>query len=144
MNDEFNYKSVPSGFAHCLQNKCSKAGKCLRNIAAQNVTTEYPYMTIVKPVCIPADGEQCPYFRPAEKIRVAWGVTRIFDNVPHKDATELKNRIIGHFGRSRYYRFYRKEYCITPEDQALIRKLFRQKGFQEEVSFDAYSEEYKW
>lgn len=144
MKDEFNYNLVPSGFVHCLQDECPKAPKCLRNIAALHATTEHPYMTIVKPGCLPADKEQCPYFRSDEKIRVAWGVSRLFDKIPQKDATVLRDRIIGHFGRSRYYRFYRKEYCIMPADQDFIQKLFRQKGWQEEISFDAYSEEYKW
>lgn len=144
MKDEFNYNLVPSGYAHCLQNECPKAGKCLRNMAALHATAEYPYMMVIKSACIPADKEQCSYFRPADKIRVAWGVSHLFDKVPHKDANVLKNRIIGHFGRSRYYRFYRKEYCITPEDQAYIQKLFRQKGWEEEISFDTYSEDYQW
>lgn len=144
MKEELNYKSVPSHFPHCFNNQCLKAENCLRNLAARNTTTEFPYINTVNPVCIPADTIHCTYFQSIQKMRVAWGITHLLDNVPHKNARELKDQLIGYFGRGKYYRFYRKECYLTPEDQTCIRRLFRQKGVQEELSFDSYSEEYKW
>ena len=43
-----------------------------------------------------------------------------------------------------YYRFYRKEKYLSPEQQEYIRRIFRQKGITEEPAFDSYTEEYKW
>lgn len=144
MKDEFNYKSVPFNFAHCFQSQCLKAAHCLRNIAAQHVTNDSPFISIVNPACIPTDAEACSFFQSSQKIQVAWGIAHLLDHVPHKEATGLKSLLIGHFGRSKYYRLYRKENPLTPEDQAYIQRLFRQRGIQEALSFDSYSKEYNW
>lgn len=144
MKEQFDYQSVPYGYAHCFNNQCAKAVNCLRNIAAQNITTGHPYITIINPAYVNSNTEECPYFHLKEKIRVAWGVSRLFDKIPYRDACELRHQIIGHFSRSKYYRFYRKEYSLMPEDQAFIRKMFRKKGVQEEPCFDEYTEIYKW
>lgn len=42
------------------------------------------------------------------------------------------------------YRFYRGEVYLSPDDQAYIRKAFRQYNIPEEPVFDSYSEEYSW
>lgn len=66
----------------------------------------------------------------------------MLDNVPHKDAEVLKSQMLGYFGRGMYYRFYRKEKYLSPEQQEYIRRIFRQKGITEEPAFDSYTEEY--
>ena len=75
---------------------------------------------------------------------MAWGVRALLDDVPLKDAVSIKDRLLQHFGRSLYYRFYRKEYSIDPEQQEFIRRLFRQKDIKKEPAFEYYTEEYKW
>lgn len=52
--------------------------------------------------------------------------------------------MLSHFGRGLYYRFYRKEKYLSPEQQEYIRRIFRQKGITEEPAFESYTEEYKW
>ena len=144
MENEFNYQSVPYNFAHCFNHQCPKAGKCLRNIAAQHCINNYPTLRIINPAAIPADANACPHFRSATKIHVAWGIKHLLDNVPYKNVYELKSQMIAHFGRGRYYRFYRKECYLAPEQQAYIRQLFRNQGIKEEPAFEAYSDEYSW
>lgn len=144
MESNFDYDSVPYAFAHCFNNQCPKAEKCLRHLAAQHCTNNYPTINIINPACIPADTDTCPHFQPTQKIHVAWGIHNLLDNVPYKDVHELKAWLIAHFGRGKYYRFYRKESYLTPEDQAFIRRMFRQKGIEQEPTFESYSEEYKW
>ena len=107
-------------------------------------TDQYPTLSVVNPNCIPEDANACSFYKPVQKIRVAWGVRRLLDNVPHKDAEQLKSLMLSHFGRGMYYRFYRKEKYLSPEQQEYIRRIFRQKGITEEPAFDSYTEEYKW
>ncbi|WP_321333413.1 DUF6078 family protein [uncultured Bacteroides sp.] len=144
MNNDFDYNSVPYGYAHCFNNQCPKANSCMHHLAALHVMPNSPYITIVNPTCIPADATTCPYFHLSQKIHVAWGISRLLDNVPYKDACNLRKQLLAHFGKNLYYRFYRKERYIKPEDQAFIQQLFRQKGITEEPLFDSYSEEYSW
>lgn len=144
METNFDYQLVPYTFNHCFKHECAKAKNCLRNIAARNCTGSSITLRIINPACIPADADACPYFTSDQKIRVAWGIRHLLDNVPYKDVFEIKSRLMGYFGRAKYYRFYRNEKYLTPDDQAFVRKLFRQKGIKEEPVFESYSEEYQW
>jgi len=77
-------------------------------------------------------------------VRVAWGIKHLLDDVPYKSLQPLKNQLIAYFGRGKYYRFYRKECSLSPEDQKYIRQTFRQHGIKKEPAFETYSEEYRW
>ena len=93
------------------------------------------------PPPVPTD---CPYFRKAQKYRVAWGIRHLLDNVPHKCAAPMRNQLVGHFGKTTYYRFYRQEQGLFPKAQAYIRQVFKQYGIAEEPKFERYSEEYSY
>lgn len=144
MEENFDYQSMPYHFAHCFNNQCPKGEKCLHHLAAMHSNSQYPTISIVNPNCIPEDMNACPFYHSTQKIRVAWGVKHLLDNVPHKDAIALKDLMLSYFGRGLYYRFYRKEKYLAPEQQEYIRRIFRQKGIAEEPIFDSYTEEYKW
>ena len=119
MNDnKLKNKTVPFNYARCYNEQCPKACNCLRRVAALLTT--------------------------AEKIHVAWGISHLLDNVPYKDGTNIKQQLIGHFGKTLYYRFYREERFLSPADQNYIRQLFRRKGITEEPVFDSYTDEYNW
>lgn len=142
--DGFDYKSVPRYFAHCFNDQCPKTNDCLRRLAAINNTPDKSFITIVNPACFPSNGHTCPHFKPQSKSHMAWGITHLLDNVPHKDATELRNEMINHFNKSLYYRFYRKEHALSPDDQRYILQLFKEKGITEEPVYDYYTDEYNW
>ena len=109
MKNKFDYQSVPYGFAHCFHSQCIHKEECLHHLAAINCTSQYPTLSIINPNRIPADTTDCPYFRKAQKYRVAWGIRHLLDNVPHKCAAPMRNQLVGHFGKTTYYRFYRQE-----------------------------------
>lgn len=144
MEDEFNYQAVPYGYTHCFNTHCPKGEKCLRHLVAMHSTNQYPTLSVVNPNCIPEDANSCPSFHPIRKIRVAWGIKHLLDNVPHKDADSLKRMMLSHFGRGLYYRFYREEKFIAPEQQEYIQRIFRQKGITDQPIFDSYTEEFEW
>ena len=125
MNTDFDYEIVPRGYAHCFNDNCSKAGSCLRHCVAQHCTADVPFITILSPACFPATSAECAYFAPIRKMRVAWGVKKLFDNLPYNKASDIRNQIIVYFGRTHYYRIYRKERFISPEDQQVITALSR-------------------
>lgn len=144
MEIDFDYQMVPQGFAHCFNNDCSKAGTCLRHWVAQHCTPDKPLITILSPVAIPVDTTQCSYFRPIQKMRVAWGIKKLFDNVPYSLATDMRHQIVAYFGKTHYYRIYRKERFISPEDQRYISHIFVRNGIAEAPCFESYSEVYRW
>lgn len=144
METEFNYQAVPYEYTHCFNTECPRGEKCLRHLVAVHSTNQYPTLSVVNPNCYPKDANACTYYKPIQTIRVAWGVQHLLDKVPHRDAESLKSQMLSHFGRGMYYRFYRKEKFLSPEQQEYIRRIFRQKGIKEEPTFDSYTEEYKW
>ena len=66
------------------------------------------------------------------------------DKIPYEDAVSIKQKLIGHFGKTKYYRFYREERYLTPKEQAYIRQVFCNKGITEAPSFTRYTDEYMW
>lgn len=136
--------TAPNNYARCLNTACPQAENCLRRIASLQDTDEKTYLKVVNPLRYPEEGENCPLFRSAEKIHAAWGVTHLLDNVPYKEAALVRALVINYFGKSRYYRCFRKEQFITPEQQSAIRHIFRQRGIADEPQFDYYTLEYNW
>lgn len=144
MTEEFNYEAVPYGYTHCFNTHCPKGENCLHQLVAVHSTNQYPTLSVVNPKCIPEDGTDCPFYQSIQKIRVAWGIKNLLNDVPHKDAISIKDHLIRHFGRALYYRIYRKERFLDPEQQDYIRRLFLQKGVTQEPAYEYYTEEYKW
>lgn len=142
MKEEPDSLSVPYNFARCFNNPCPQAINCLRHLAAQHSTADEPYISIVNPMSFPSDGNSCPYFKNAGKVRVAWGTKHLLNRIPHEDAVSIRKQLIRHFGKTGYYRFYREEHYLTPKEQSFIKEIFRNKGIATEPTFDRYTEEY--
>lgn len=144
MDTNFSYGRVPGNYAQCLNQQCAQSQKCTRRLVAEHYVSKQSTISIINPNCIPEDTNTCPYFHVVRKIRMAWGVKRLLDNVPLKDAKILKAQMLHYFGRNIYYSLYRKERGITPEQQEYIRQIFRNKSIIEEPTFEFYTEEYQW
>ena len=94
---------APKDFARCLNATCPRSQNCLRRTAALQDTDEHLFLKVVNPLRYPKEGEECELFRSTDKVRMAWGVTHLLDNVPYKEGSLLRNMIINHLGRSQYY-----------------------------------------
>lgn len=144
MRADFDYHLVPSGFAHCLNNQCPHAANCLRQQLALHIPFQEKFIRIVNPAQAASAGEDCPYFKPDQLIRLASGITHLLDNLPHQSAVVIKQQLLSYFGRSYYYRLWRKERLLTLEDQEYIRRLFLIEGITDAPAFDEYVESYSW
>lgn len=131
MEKQPQFPFAPKDFARCLNATCPRSQNCLRRTAALQDTDEHLFLKVVNPLRYPKEGEECELFRSTDKVRMAWGVTHLLDNVPYKEGSLLRNMIINHLGRSQYYRCFRKERPFSPQDQQTIRLLFRQRGISE-------------
>lgn len=87
MENDFDYKLVPSGFVHCFNSQCPKAGGCLRQVAARYSAHADRHIRIVNPAYFPVGDAACPDFRSAKKVRIAWGITNL-----------LEKSLIGRYG----------------------------------------------
>lgn len=144
MKNDFDYSLVSYGFPHCFNDQCRQADSCLRHLAAKQSKSGSQYINVLNPAYYPSDGKKCPAFLTSTKVKIAWGITHLLDDVPHRIASQMRRMMISHFTKSLYYRYYRKERGVSPEDQLYIRTLFKQNGIQMEPVFDYYTEEYIW
>ncbi len=142
MENNFDYQSVPYDYAHCFIPQCAQSANCLRHLVAAHSTSQNATLSIINPHCIPADTSVCPYFKSTRKLRMAWGIKHLLNNVPYKYGSSIRQQLISHFGKTAYYRIYREERVLLPEEQAYVRQLFRQYGIEEEPRFEKYSDEY--
>ena len=103
MEKQPQFPFAPKDFARCLNATCPRSQNCLRRTAALQDTDEHLFLKVVNPLRYPKEGEECELFRSTDKVRMAWGVTHLLDNVPYKEGSLLRNMIINHLGRSQYY-----------------------------------------
>ena len=128
----------------CFRNDCPLAMKCLRHIALQELADDKPFIKIVNPSLQKDLTKGCPCYRSNEKVKVAYGISHIYDNVPFAKKESLMHRIQGFFNKSTYYRIYRKERPMWPKDQEAIQRIFNNFGVTEPVVFDQYYEVINW
>ena len=120
MKEEPDSLSVPYNFARCFNDQCPQASKCLRHIAAQYNGADYLYITSVNPTRYPADGNQCECFKTAVKVHVTWGLKRLLDRIPYEDAVSIRSQLVGHYGKTGYYRLYRGERGLMPKYKTIV------------------------
>lgn len=144
MKPNFDYDSSPYNFAHCLNTDCLRAEACLRRQMALRIPLKRATVTVVNPAHTTPTGENCPNFKADSTLRFARGMTHLLDHVPHNDALLIKEHLLSYFGRTQYYRLWRKERLFSPDQQEYIRQLFRKRGLSEAPVFDEYVEVYDW
>lgn len=138
-----DYDKVPSRYMHCFNHGCPQCSSCLHYLAGQAADENHTILLTLNPACY-VNGGGCPHYRSNKKIRVAWGVQFLWDEIPHKKAIEMKAELIRTFGRTLYYRYFRNEIGILPAKQQVIRNLFMKNGIYENPHYEKYTEEYDW
>ena len=71
-------------------------------------------------------------------------MTHLLAYIPHNDAIAIIRQMLTYFGRTHFYRLWRKERLFSPEQQEYVRQLFLERGLQEAPVFDEYVEQYEW
>lgn len=100
MEKQPQFPFAPKDFARCLNATCPRSQNCLRRTAALQDTDEHLFLKVVNPLRYPKEGEECKLFRSTDKVRMAWGVTHLLDNVPYKEGSLLRNMIINHLAEA--------------------------------------------
>lgn len=144
MKSDFDYNSVPYSFIHCFNSKCLQADNCLRYQVGLRVTSQRGVLTVVNPVRETSIDEKCPYFKSDTLQMFALGMIHLLDSVPHHDALIIRQQMLRHFGKTYFYRLWRKERFFSPDQQEYVRSLFLKRGISNPPVFDEYVEQYDW
>ena len=143
MVKNLDYSDVPDGFTHCLNASCKMADSCLRYQARQFIPASCKTIKVINPTLMIHD-EKCPAYLSDTNLRYAYGIDHLYDTILYGVAVQIKQQLIGIYGKSMYYRFKRKEKCFTPKDQELVSNVFKQYGVDDPPKFDYYVPGYKW
>lgn len=144
MEENFDYKQVPANFLRCFYEQCSCSANCLRFQVAQRATPDVVIISAINPSSVAGKNENCTFFKRDQLFRFALGITHLLDTLPHAKAVAIRHALLSHFGRNTYYRIRGKERHITPDEQSLIRELFKKEGVTEEPKFDEHIYMYNW
>ena len=149
MSENFNYKEVPHGYTHCMNEQCPRSAECLRFLVGLHVDSQTSTFSVVNPAYVAniantANKGKCPYFRTRGLVRYALGITHLYDTLPHIKAGKIRKIIYNYYGKYAYYRIRNKERLINPEEQDYIRQVLNKEGIEGEPTFDLYVEQYDW
>ena len=135
--------SQPDRYLMCQNTACCQAKNCLHQIAYENLDQYTDYVEVLNPKVFNGT-EKCKYFKPAAKVKVAWGIQNLLTSLPYSIAKDMRKTLIFRFTKTKYYRFYRGELPIYPADQKIIESVFRKYNIESSPQYDRFSEEYDW
>lgn len=146
MDNDYNfYQHAPRDYSLCFKTDCATAGTCLRALAARDLTTDAPNITIINPLLADtAGGTSCAYFRKAEQVRVAYGFKKALAQIPAGKVRAVRLEVCGLVCRRNYYYLLRGEKPIFPAMQKTIAAILQQNGLPAPVEFDRYEWHYEW
>lgn len=146
MENDFNYfDNAPSYFSMCLKSECASADKCLRALVARDMNQSRQNLLFINPYLVNTAGEgDCPYFKPVETERVAYGFKSALGLVPTKNTKTVRDAIAALFGRREFYKLLRAERPINLEKQEQIATIMANNGVPSPIEFDSYQETAKW
>ena len=140
----FKTKAI-NGYTVCFAAQCPLKGQCLRYLTGEQMPDDKCYYSCVNPRSQNVGTDKCPLFRKAKKVRFAKGMMNIFnDSMPKRLEPYVRGQIIARHCRTYYYEYRNGERLISPAIQQEILSLFREAGWNEEVRFDSYVEDYEW
>ncbi len=86
----------------------------------------------------------CPMYRNDQPVRMPLGIAKIYYDMPQRIAHPLKQHLIDHFNRKRYYEYHSGYRPVPPDHEQYIRQAILRYGWTEPVDFNAYVEDYLW
>jgi hypothetical protein len=87
---------------------------------------------------------QCTLYQKDEVVTYAVGMMHIFDAVPYPIARVVKKRLIALFSRKRFYEYRNGTRPIPPQHQQQIARIFNEEGWDGEIRYDDWKEDYLW
>jgi hypothetical protein len=138
-------QKAANGYTVCYAEQCPKKGQCLRWKVGQQMPDTTKEFNCVNPKYAGVGTDECESYKCSERVRFAKGMKRLFnDDMPKKVVDFVRQAIIRKHCQTYYYEYRKGERLIPPALQEYIRKAFREIGWDKDVEFDSYIEEYEW
>jgi hypothetical protein len=143
--EELFKEKAASGYTVCCVDTCPLREECLRWLVWQQMSATRATFSCVNPKYEGVGTECCAYHRNARKVMMARGMTQIFtDDMPKRVEQGVRNTLIERYNRAYYFEYRNGKRIIPPLMQEEIRQVFRDFGWNAEVEFDGYVEDFDW
>lgn len=141
MEKKYDFKQVPASWIYCFNSNCPLSGECLRYQSGLEIPDDLPWGNAVFPSSM-KDGH-CRFYRKDEKVTLATGFI-VAHNPRMGDAfVRMRHALTRYLGGNGTYYLYRNgKKWLSPSQQAAIREIFRNAGYQEEVEFGTTKVDY--
>ena len=143
MIETLNYEEVPFHFTHCIQADCPKASSCLRYQATRFLPTHKRDIKVLNPAFI-GNPVECKEYLSDEPVLYAFGISKLYDELPYAKAKDIKDDVIFRIGKTQYYRMKKEIIGISPLQQRTIKEVFLKYGIVADPVFDRYEAGYQW
>lgn len=143
MIETLNYSEVPFHFMHCFQADCPKASSCLRYQAVRFLPADKHTVKALNPAFV-GNPAECKEYLSDTPVRYAYGMSKLFDELPYAKAKDIKDDIVFKIGKTQFYRMKNETIGISPLHQRTIKKVFLKYGIETDPVFDRYESNYQW
>ena len=144
MNKEERLRSQAEHYIACFMNECPLHETCLHWMTGQYNDGQYRVVTSVNPFYPGVNTPQCSIYQKDEIVKYAIGMMHIFDAIPYPIARSVKKRLINLFSRKRFYEYRNGVRPIPPHEQQQIARIFKEEGWEGEIPYEGWSEDYNW
>ena len=131
-------------YAVCYSQTCSLRQHCLRWQLSSYLPESRRLATSTNLNNPAMQTETCPMYRNDQPVRMPLGIAKIYYDMPQRIAHPLKQHLIDHFNRKRYYEYHSGYRPVPPDHEQYIRQAILRYGWTEPVDFNAYVEDYLW
>lgn len=144
--DKYNfYDNAPRGYALCFNGGCASAEGCLRRLAGRDLGLEPMTVSTVNPLRADARGEgSCPFFRKAERVRIAFGFKQAMARVESGKVAGARAEIGSTTSRRNYYHLLSGDTPLSCGMQEHISAVLQRYGVPAPVEFDRTEWQYQW
>ena len=137
------YQRLDLGYIHCAGGDCTLRAQCARHHAYERAQeNERAHYTTANLGAIRRQGS-CSLYEEGRRQRLAWGISRLYDELRAPDARWIRQALQSYLGRGVYYHVRQLRRALTPKEQKYIRALFDERGYTDlPLTFDRYEEVY--
>ena len=138
-------EKAENGYIVCFADNCTLKECCLRYLVGQKMPDTTSTYRCVNPRFQDVGTANCSLYRKAEKVKYAKGMTHLFnEDMPKRIEPYVRQHLINSHCRTYYYEFRNGERLIPPTVQEEIRQYFREAGWNGDIHFDGFVEDYEW
>ena len=137
-------EKAAKSYAICHSQTCPLREHCLRWLLLAYVPKDRRLTACVNLNNPAMQTETCPMYRNDQPVRMPLGIAKMYYDMPLRISHPLKQFLIQHFNRKRYYEYHSGYKPVPPDHEQFIRQTILRFGWTAPIEFGSYVEDYLW